>query len=111
MMLSSQGLIDTMSGGPLCPQSLPPVHPSHALRVALADAAFEASPQIDGDYATRDVEAINTALHNAAGGSDGMSLYRDTVTALNTSGPTTVEALYFRCLTCGLILPAQRAAR
>lgn len=110
MNLSSDGLIDLSSDGPLCPRSMSfPIDPAHALAVQFADAVYGATPRgEDGELATPELEAVNHAVSYGPGTTDRMRLYRSVVSALDRSGPVAVEALYFRCGICGLILPANR---
>lgn len=113
MNLSSDGLIDLAGGGgngPLCPNSLPPVHPSHAVHTQMIDAAYEATPKDgDGEPATPELAAVNDAISYGPRSNDRMRLYRDLVSVADGRGlPVAVEALFFRCGICGLILPANR---
>lgn len=112
MNLDSEGLIDLDMGGqgPLCPNSLPPAHPAHQLAVTFQNAAYRATPRdADGEPTTPELAAVNMAVSYGEDTNDRMSLYRDVVIA-RTDGYRTaaVEALFFRCLLCGLILPASR---
>lgn len=112
MKIESDGLIDLLSsdGGPLCPASMPPVHPSHAAMVAAQNAVYEATARDgDGEPATSELEKVGHAVSYSWRTSSRMRLYRDTASALSSRGVVPVEALYFRCLVCGLVLPAQRA--
>lgn len=115
MKLSETGLIELGMGsqGPLCPNSMQPQHPSHQVAVQMQNAAYVATPRDeDGEPLTQESAAINSAIANAYGSGDLMRLYRDAVIAQDYAGRTAgVEALYFRCLTCGLTLPASRTAR
>jgi hypothetical protein len=109
--LSSDGLIDVLgSDGPLCPRSaLFPVDPAHALHNRHVDVVCEATPKdADGEPATPDLEAVNHAVSYGPRITERMRLYRSVVSALDHNGTVAVEALYFRCGICGLILPANR---
>lgn len=113
MNLSSSGLIDTFEQGPLCPNDYgDPQHPSHQLRVRFADAVHEATPRnADGEPASPELDAVNNAVAYGPTTDNRMRLYRATVQAMDVRGTVTVEALFFRCQICGLVLPASRAPR
>jgi len=104
--IEQTGVIDLFQQGPLCPQSMPPVHAAHAAMVRVQNAAYDAIPK-DGDGELReDFDPVYSAI--AYGDDSRMRLYRDAVEAMSTRGTVTVESLYFRCPVCGLILPASR---
>ncbi len=107
------GLVETQQGGPLCPGSFPPAHPSHAARNDVLDAVYTASPKNE-DSEIQPESAAN-AYHAAAYGTDGrdgdrMRLYCDTAWPLG-SPQVIIRAWYFRCRVCGLILPAGEVNR
>lgn len=109
MNIESDGFIELSGGGPLCPQGYgDPMHPSHALHVRLSNVAHNASPK-DADGFVEDGVAgdINHAI-NYGDVDNRMRLYRNTAWALSSRGTVAVEALYFHCATCGLIMPANR---
>jgi hypothetical protein len=108
--LSSDGLIDLGSDGPLCPRvGSDPFDPAHALAVRFADAVYDATPRDDdGEPATPDLKKVNHAVSYSYQTSERMRLYRQTAVALDRTGTVAVEALYFMCGICGLILPAGR---
>jgi hypothetical protein len=112
MNLSSEGVIDLMSGeGPLCPNSmLLPIHPSHEMHVRVANAVYEAIPRdADGEPTTPELAKVNSAASYGSDVNARMRLYRNVVSAMQGSRPVAVEALFFRCGICGLTLPASRA--
>lgn len=86
------------------------MHPSHALHVRLSNIAHEASPKDADGFVEEGIAGdINHAI-NYGDVNNRMSLYRDTAWARSGRGIVAVEALYFRCGTCGLIMPANRVA-
>jgi hypothetical protein len=107
------GLIETLEAGPLCPGSFPPAHPSHAARNVVLNAVYTASPK--NDDIEIQPESAATAYSAAAygvdaRGGDRMRLYRDT--AQPVAAPLSyIQAWYFRCSVCGLILPAGEVTR
>jgi len=112
--LSSEGVIDLMYGeGPLCPNSmLEPIDPAHIVAVRMANAVHDATPRDqDGEPTTAELAKVNSAVAYGPTTTARMRLYRDVVSAMDGSMPTAVEALFFRCGICGLILPANRVAR
>lgn len=111
--LSEDGLIELSTGhdGPLCPNAAGnPAHPAHTLHVRMCDAAYEATPRdADGEPVTPELGKVSYELSYGSGTSTRMRLYRAVVSAMDHRyRPVAVEALYFKCGICGLILPANR---
>lgn len=94
---------------PLCPNGAGgPTNPAHELRVRLINAAYEASERdADGEYADPAVERVNTAIAYGER-DDRMHLYVSEVAVDYGGRHVVVEAWFFRCPVCGLILPAGR---
>jgi hypothetical protein len=110
MMIESDGLIDLSVGdGPLCPNAMPPVSAQHAMLRQIQDAAYRAAEyDTDGEPVSAEAGKVVDAVHYGPETAGRMRLYRDTVAAQSYSIPVAVEALYFRCTVCGLVLPANR---
>jgi hypothetical protein len=96
------------SDKPLCPNIGQPINAAHALRNRMLNAFYEAAEKnTDGDM----TEPVDKAYYAAAYGfttSDRMNLYRDSASFVRGREIVVVEAWYFRCGICGLILPASR---
>jgi hypothetical protein len=91
---------------PLCPNNGSPQHPAHKLHNELIDIV-SANTEHDEDFEVVQPESdkINAAV--AYGRFDGrMYLYKDSVSYIQGRTFMLVEAWYFRCNLCGLILPA-----
>lgn len=96
----------------MCPRGYGPgMAPEHEIRVRMIDAAYEATPRNDdGEPTSPELDRVNDAVAYGPQTDDCMRLYRDVVMAMDgTRGTVSVEALFFRCQICGLILPASRA--
>jgi hypothetical protein len=109
--LNSEGVIDLLHGdGPICPNAmLEPIHPAHAIEVRMQNVVYDAIPRDgDGEPTTPELAAVNHEVNYGKRVSHRMNLYRDVVSALQGSLPVAVEALFFRCGICGLVLPANR---
>lgn len=91
------------ASGPLCPQGIPPVHPAHQQHVDTLDAFYEAAERdASGDM----TPPLDTA-YQAANTRDRMNLYVSGSGGTYNGRAVSVEAWYFRCRTCGFVLPAQ----
>lgn len=96
---------------PMCPNGfIEPIHPSHRMRIRMLDAFSKAAERdADGEM----TEPVGKAYYAAAyegPTEDRMWLYRETVGFMRGRGHIIVEAWYFRCTICGLMLPAQRTS-
>lgn len=89
---------------PLCPNNESPQHPSHTLHNQLIDVVYNtAEHNADGDMVNAESEKINMAV--AYGRFSGrMYAYRDSV--YDNTRRQVVEAYYFRCNICGLVISA-----
>lgn len=96
---------------PICPNQFFPIHPSHELHLKLRDAAIAA---MDKDQYGKPVQleqqleqqrVYNAIVHNEQ--YDGrMNLY--TMQVGYDAGFASIEAWFFRCGVCGLIIAANR---
>ncbi|MFY3742110.1 MAG: hypothetical protein HMLIMOIP_002574 [Candidatus Nitrosomirales archaeon] len=87
---------------PLCPNNEEPQHPAHRLHNQLINSVYEATPRDENDEPiTEDLDKVNSALY---GRFLRMYLYRNV--AYDNRHRTKVEAYYFRCNVCGLIISA-----
>lgn len=101
---------------PLCPNSMPPVHSSHQVRTRLLNAFYGemSKHELGGDNVgelPEHLKPLEDAYHAAAytsSASDRMQLFRTTSAFLEGRFPKAVEAFYYRCGTCGTVLPASR---
>jgi hypothetical protein len=90
----------------LCPGELEPRHPAHQLQVSTLNAFHGAAEKdADGEIVPAAANAYNAAAYPAGG---AMRLYREKASTVADGRPIAVEALYFRCRICGLVLPAGR---
>jgi hypothetical protein len=96
---------------PLCPHDLAtPANPAHQLHNRLIDAVHEATPHDeDGQPVTPELEAVAAAVTDGRV-SARMRLHREAASGTAGGAPFLVEAWFFRCDVCGLILPAGRVA-
>ena len=96
------------SGRPLCPNTLGgPIDSRHEAHVRTLNAFYEAAEKdADGEMAP----PVDASYHAAAYGavSDRMYLYVEDASFTYRGQRVTVEAWYFRCLICGLVLSASR---
>ena len=89
--------------GPLCPQSLPPMNQAHLLAVDIANRAFEAADRhrdATGEM-VREAEDVNAAAQSYG----GMRLYVESWNGPVRGQWVTVHGYYWRCQTCGFVLP------
>lgn len=101
-------LVNTLGTGPLCPQSTPPVHAAHAVRERVFDGFFEAAR----GEGTEMPPAADQAYHAAARKvSAEMSLYVANAEGMVRGTLFEVRAAWFRCPTCGFVLPAELTQR
>lgn len=92
-------------GGPMCPNGMEPIHPAHALRVRITDAFYNAAEKDADGEMPPELEAAYTAATYGPGTGDRMRLYMESAAPAN--GPRrVVEAWWFQCVLCGLVLPA-----
>jgi hypothetical protein len=115
--MSDGGVVRTLSESdlPMCPNGMMrPIHQAHQLRTTMINAAYEASKQYennDGEL-PEPLDKMSQALGYGPTTADRMNLYFDRVSFLDRGGEfVTVEAWYFRCAICGLMLPAQRTPK
>jgi len=112
MKIESEGLIDLVMGdGPLCPNGFGGVMSAeHATLRRVQNVAHAATAyDSDGEHVSPEAGRVTDAVHYGPETDGRMRLYRDVVSAASGTGlPVAVEALYFRCGLCGLVLPANR---
>lgn len=101
-------LVRDATEGPLCPNGLgDPVHEAHRLRVRALDAFYEAVEKNEDlempEPAERAYEAANSAL------TDRMDLFQHSSHFTSGNRSFIVEAYWYRCRVCGLVLPATSA--
>lgn len=104
------GLVRNLNDGPLCPNSVgEPMHEAHRLRVRVLDAFYEAA---DKDEDNEMPEPLERAYSAAAYGrvEDRMDLFAHSTGFLDGNRRVTIEAWWYRCRVCGLVLPANRTA-
>jgi len=111
--MSNGGIVRGLSDSdlPMCPNGMVrPIHPAHSLRVTMIDAAYDVTkPYKDEDGELPEpLDKVSTALSYGPTTADRMHLYWDRVGFVQGGEYATVEAWYFRCAICGLMLPAQR---
>jgi hypothetical protein len=85
-----------------------PLHPAHEQRTALLDAIYEATPKdADGEMTGTAADAYSAVAYGSPRTSDRMNLYRHVTVAAVDGNPrgVTVRAWWWRCPTCGLVLP------
>lgn len=99
------------SDRPMCPGTFAPVHPLHQLHVNLQDILREAIPENPETLESIDPSHDDLYAAVAYDRYDGyMNLYKNVVTVIGRHAKgafVIIESWYFRCGTCGLILPAQ----
>lgn len=105
------------SDGLLCPNATTdPINPFHAQRNRMLDAVSDAMPKDgNGDHPPEHDEVYTALAYTKT--SDYMSLYHH-VTGMVLDGwsgesgpPVTVSTWWWKCHTCGLVLPATNVAR
>jgi hypothetical protein len=97
-------------GGPLCPNSFDPAHPSHTLRNRVLDLFYEAAPKdADGELAEDMSKVYSAAAHGRL--DDYMHLYRHEAGEIIGQPLLRVATWWWRCHVCGLTLPAQQVPR
>lgn len=90
---------------PLCPNAINlPANRDHQLQNLTVNALHEALLKDAGGELTPDSAATYTAA--TAPFADRMQLHLESVTAAHRGRSFHVETWYFRCSTCGMILPA-----
>jgi hypothetical protein len=96
---------------PMCPNGISePIHPAHRMRIRMLDAYSNAAERdADGEMAPPVDQAYYAAAYSGST-EDRMWLYREAAGFMRGRVHTLVEAWYFRCQICGLILPAQRTS-
>lgn len=94
---------------PLCPNvsGIGPINPQHELHNRLVDVLTEtAEKDSDGELAPP-ADALYVAVAYGRV-SDRMDLYRHSAATAGAAGFVKVEAWWWQCCVCGLVLPAQR---
>lgn len=103
------------NSGPICPNDLPPRSREHQLATDIGDDVYTAAGPVDEETGEHSelVDKLTEAAYHGRHASSRMNLYRDEVDARSTVTPggVKVEALFFRCHVCGLVLPANRTPR
>lgn len=99
------------SEGIICPQSCGPnANPLHELHVRVQNAAHHAAEpdqDEDGEYRTPIVDKVYSAVAYEMGGwGTRMKPYAESVSGMLNGSYTTIQAAWFQCPICGLILPA-----
>lgn len=91
---------------------LEPIHPAHQQRNRLLDAFGEvAEKDGDGEYVSAEVEAAYSAAAYGPNSGSAMTLERQEAMGFVDGEMVIVDAWYFHCSTCGLLLPGQRRPR
>lgn len=93
---------------PLCPNKiLGPPSPLHAEEVRNANLIYEALPkdEEDGDL-TPEADKLQEEMRSRA--HERMQLYHQTTGFFRGSRRIVVESYFYKCLICGLILPAHQ---
>lgn len=111
--MSDGGIVRMLSETdlPMCPNGiLRPIHQAHQLRNTMIDAHYDVTkPYQDEDGELPEaLQKASNALHYGPTTADRMHLYFNRVSFLQGRQLVKVEAWYFRCAICGLMLPAQR---
>lgn len=111
--MSDGGIVRTLSESdlPPCPNGMMrPIHQAHQLRTTMIDAAYGATKayETDDGELPEALDKVSQALDHGPTTIDRMNLYFDRVSFLQGRQIVAVEAWYFRCAICGLMLPAQR---
>jgi hypothetical protein len=113
--MSDGGVVRTLSDSdlPMCPNGmLRPIHEAHQLHTRMIDALYEATKPYENEDGElpEPLDKASTALSYGPTTADRMHLYFDRVGFMQGREHVMVEAWYFRCAICGLMLPAQRVA-
>lgn len=97
----------------LCPLGVTlPLHPAHEQRTRLLDAFYNATPRDDdGEMLGTADAAYSAAAYGDSLTSDRMQLFQHTAAPLSTGAIQYVAAWWWRCPTCGFVLPAQQVMR
>jgi hypothetical protein len=97
----------------LCPLGVTlPLHPAHEQRTRLLDAVYEATPKDDdGEMQGTAAAAYDAAAYRSSLTSERMHLYEHTASPQRMPGAAYVVAWFWRCPTCGFVLPAQQVTR
>lgn len=98
--------VDLAAGdAPLCPNAISlPANRDHQIQTLTVNALHDAlAKDADGELSPE-----SAAIYAAATGpfADRMQLHMESVTAAHRGRSFQVETWYFRCGTCGVILPA-----
>jgi hypothetical protein len=97
-------LVQQMGHGPLCPMSTPPAHPNHDVRKRMLNGFYGYATRAADGNMTPEVDKAYRGAQDTV--TDFMDLFTAETTALPRGVPCTVTAWWFRCRTCGFVLPA-----